>query len=320
MRCPNLIDGHFPCDADQPWYPKLLDIRGLATKDPYYAGFGFEALEVFSDCPNVTSAMPELAVMFNETYDYRMVNAETLEQWQTMLQRTFDRHVRSLEYSLTVYRANARAMTDIFLAETETITGTRDIASTESATDSRTSSGTVDTEGTDTETRNLATATESTTEQSATGTSSETVGGTETRNLTNSQTSSVTDTPDTVASVVTGYASQVTRTNGSDGGTVGTERTTASETSSTGSTTVGTNGTDTGTVSHQRNEGATSSSTVSGTTSGTSSTTEGESRTRTRTVTDDPVARIEAAVKAWHDVKVDFIGRFENNFLNVFWY
>lgn len=85
------------------YLPTLAEILGWATEGTdeekaYYSQFGFGQLEVFSECPIVASRMDRLELLFNEKYDFRQINRETMEQWQISLQTRFDGLVRSIEH------------------------------------------------------------------------------------------------------------------------------------------------------------------------------------------------------------------------------
>lgn len=89
------------------YLPTLAEILGWATEGTdeekeYYSQFGFGQLEVFSECPIVKSRMDRLELLFNEKYDFRQINRETMEQWQISLQTRFDGLVCSMEHMYTL--------------------------------------------------------------------------------------------------------------------------------------------------------------------------------------------------------------------------
>lgn len=111
-------------DAEWAWLPKLIDIEGLkqGNDKDYYSKFGWEQLEVPEDCPNVQERMENLKVIFDEKYAYRMVNCETLEQWQTKLQAKFDSIVRRYERGYELYSLHSQEMKDDVLEGSRTTT------------------------------------------------------------------------------------------------------------------------------------------------------------------------------------------------------
>lgn len=110
-------EGYFG-DADLEWIPKLWDIEHFkGDADPeiasYYSGFGWEALDVPTDCPKVRSRMTELKVRFDERYANRRLNGETMEYWQLRLQNRFDEVVRRYERAYSLYENNRNIMDDV---------------------------------------------------------------------------------------------------------------------------------------------------------------------------------------------------------------
>lgn len=102
-------------DAYYPWLPTLQDIE-TRKDDPelgaYYRRFGWEQLEVPDGCPHVAARMSDLKVLFDERYAFRMLNSETLEQWQIRLQSRFDRYVRIYERAYVLYETYQQDMID----------------------------------------------------------------------------------------------------------------------------------------------------------------------------------------------------------------
>ena len=104
------------CNAWAPWLPTLQDVE--VRKDhnteigQYYEQFGWEQLVVPADCPKVAARMSDLKVLFDQRYGFRMLNSETLEQWQIRLQSRFDRFVRIYERAYTLYEKYDQDMLD----------------------------------------------------------------------------------------------------------------------------------------------------------------------------------------------------------------
>ena len=126
-------------DAFYPWLPTLQDIekrKDDIENGPYYSKFGWEQLEVPADCPIVAGRMSDLKTLFDERYAFRMINSETLEQWQIRLQSRFDRYVHIYERAYTLYSTYAQDMIDDMKGgELRTIT--RTTSGTESGSDSQ---------------------------------------------------------------------------------------------------------------------------------------------------------------------------------------
>ena len=112
-------------DAYAPWLPTLQDIE--VRKDdietgPYYRRFGWDQLVVPDDCPIVAGRMTDLKTLFDQKYAFRMINSETLEQWQLRLQSRFDRFVHIYERAYTLYaRYDQDMIDDMKGGETRTI-------------------------------------------------------------------------------------------------------------------------------------------------------------------------------------------------------
>ena len=98
-------------DADEPWIPTLWDIEAKKP-DPYWSNFGWEVLEVPSDCVMVRDRMKDLKVRFDERYADRMLNQETMEVWQLRLQNRFDEVVRRYERAYRIYTDKEQQMMD----------------------------------------------------------------------------------------------------------------------------------------------------------------------------------------------------------------
>lgn len=88
------------------WLPTLIEIEKWKT-DPddadYWRRFGWDALDVPSDCPLVSARMAGLGVDFLGRYGARMVSYETMELWQAKLQYTYDRYVHVFERMYRLY-------------------------------------------------------------------------------------------------------------------------------------------------------------------------------------------------------------------------
>ncbi len=102
-------------EAFELWLPTLQDI--IVRQDDvdlgsYYKKFGFEQLVVPDDCPHVADRMDTLKTLFDNRYGFRMINKETLEQWQIALQNNFDRVVRIYERAYVLYEKYEQEMLD----------------------------------------------------------------------------------------------------------------------------------------------------------------------------------------------------------------
>jgi len=100
----------------------------------YYTRFGFDKVEIPASCTRLTAVMPRAIQLFNERYAYRMLNSETLEQWQMRLQHVADLNVYRYERALELYETNADEMLNV-LEKTVTV---RDATTANSGTDSTT--------------------------------------------------------------------------------------------------------------------------------------------------------------------------------------
>ena len=103
-------------DAYYPWLPTLQDIEKRKDHDTeigqYYERFGWEQLVVPDDCPIVAGRMDDLKVLFDQKFAFRMINSETLEQWQIRLQARFDRFVHIYERAYVLYEKYKQDMLD----------------------------------------------------------------------------------------------------------------------------------------------------------------------------------------------------------------
>lgn len=100
----------------------------------YYDKFGFDRVEIPASCTRLTAIMPRAIELFNERYAYRMLNSETLEQWQIRLQHVADLNVYRYERALELYETNADEMLNV-LEKTVTV---REATTANSGTDSTT--------------------------------------------------------------------------------------------------------------------------------------------------------------------------------------
>ena len=113
-------------DAYAPWLPTLQDIE--VRKDDvevgeYYKKFGWDQLVVPDDCPIIAGRMANLKILFDQKYAFRMINSETLEQWQIRLQARFDRYAHIYERAYTLYSTYDQELIDDMLGgEIRTIT------------------------------------------------------------------------------------------------------------------------------------------------------------------------------------------------------
>ena len=107
---------------------------GPNATSAYYDRFGLDRVEIPADCPRLTAVMPRAVQMFNERYAYRMLNSETLEQWQMRLQHVADLNVYRYERALTLYATNAEEISNVL----EKKTTERDATSENSGSDSTT--------------------------------------------------------------------------------------------------------------------------------------------------------------------------------------
>ena len=107
----------FP-NAEQPWVPTLVDVERMKAAEPDdspvdWRRFGWSALEVPQDCPNIASRFDSLGTRFLERYAYRMLNSETMERWQVRLQNRFDEVVHVYERAYVLYDENKDSMKEL---------------------------------------------------------------------------------------------------------------------------------------------------------------------------------------------------------------
>ena len=121
-------------DRDSVVYVTTDDLGPTEKGYLYYDRFGLDRVEIPADCPRLTAVMPRVIQLFNERYAYRMLNSETLEQWQMRLQHTADLNVYRYERALTLYATNAEEISNVL----EKKTTERDATSENSGSDSTT--------------------------------------------------------------------------------------------------------------------------------------------------------------------------------------
>lgn len=112
-------------EADAPWNPKLVDIlykaaNGDADERAYYSKFGLSAAVWNPALTNLVAHQGDIVRMFNEKYAYRMVNRETLEQWQVRLQYILDVEGPKADRAFKLYNDHRLEMDRV--AETEKTT------------------------------------------------------------------------------------------------------------------------------------------------------------------------------------------------------
>ena len=112
-------------DAELPWLPTLGDVEyfKVNSEDPdYWKKFGWEALEVPGDAPLVGERMDQLKIRFNERYFNRMLNAETMERWQSRLQNRFDEIVMRYNRLYELYARYDEEMKNDIIEGEKTVT------------------------------------------------------------------------------------------------------------------------------------------------------------------------------------------------------
>ncbi len=122
-------DGDFHPRASY-WLPTWWEIKARAAeKDAndnytadalYYQKFGPEALDIWSSYTNLNNAKSDILKMFNDAYASRMINSETLEQWQVRLQAIAGRTAARYDRALSLYASNAADLTDTSESQTTT--------------------------------------------------------------------------------------------------------------------------------------------------------------------------------------------------------
>lgn len=125
-------------DYDEPWLPQLIDIATWATdeKNPYWKNFGWDSLVVPDRDTHVKARMEVLGERFLHRYAYRMLNSETMEQWQVRLQNRFDEVVDKYERAYTLYERYADdIMADVLAGQRIETKGTTKDGGSDKSTD-----------------------------------------------------------------------------------------------------------------------------------------------------------------------------------------
>lgn len=177
--------------GSEPWFPTLAWL--INRKEAYdgtgpidYTKYGWDALVVPDDCPNVSARMDQLAIRFNQRYMMRLLNQESLENWQIRLQNRFDEIVRPMERAYKIYADNAAAIDNVVPGTTKTTIGT----STDSGTDTRIGSGS--------------------NESAGSGSNTSTTGGSDTSTSEGKES----DTPNSVINASANYAGSTSKQSG----------------------------------------------------------------------------------------------------------
>lgn len=97
---------------DEPWNPKLVDIlykarHGSADEQTYYSKFGLSAAEWDSTLTDLAQHKDNIVKLFEERFAFRMINRETLEQWQIRLQTVLDEEGPRADRAFRLYRLNS---------------------------------------------------------------------------------------------------------------------------------------------------------------------------------------------------------------------
>lgn len=111
---------------DEPWNPKLVDIlykarHGSTEEQDYYSKFGLSAAEWDSTLTDLIQHRDNIVKLFEERFAFRMINRETLEQWQIRLQTVLDEEGPRADRAFRLYRLN-KADIDSETGETERTT------------------------------------------------------------------------------------------------------------------------------------------------------------------------------------------------------
>lgn len=133
--------------ADAAWVPTLLDIEINKAEEPDggitdWCRYGWSALEVPDDCPNVRERFGTLQMRFNARYANRMLGAETMERWQVRLQNRFDEVVHRYDRMYSLYNMNRELMDDITPGLKTTYKRSDDLSGSDSSTGTSRSSAT----------------------------------------------------------------------------------------------------------------------------------------------------------------------------------
>lgn len=108
---------------EEVWLPEYVYVlQQKEAGNTNYTPYGFDQLEVPSDCTTVEGRMAWLTTRFNERYYYRRLNAETMDRWQILLQDKFDAVVRRYERAYKLYTTNADAMETVVSTQNTDVT------------------------------------------------------------------------------------------------------------------------------------------------------------------------------------------------------
>lgn len=146
--------------AFEPWIPQYIDlVKRKEDGDAEYQNVGFDALDVDSSLENIDDRWEVLEQRFTERYAFRRISAETLTRWQVRLQNKFDEIADRYERAYALYAEQGAAMMDDILpgwkeimdrtdkdsgTDTNTRTGSRELAYTGSDKNVRRSANTPD--------------------------------------------------------------------------------------------------------------------------------------------------------------------------------
>ena len=122
------------------WLPDLNSLEYWKSQEPTkYAGYGWSALVVPTECTYVSARMTELGTRFLERYGNRMLNAETLPRWQIRLQNRFDEVVDKWNRAYLLYTTQSTAMlNDIKTGTKTTVSGTVQASGSDSSSNTNT--------------------------------------------------------------------------------------------------------------------------------------------------------------------------------------
>lgn len=210
--------------------PQLIEVKTL------WPEYGIRACQ-WEDYPTLNVFKDVLSDRFDRKYRFRMINGETLERWQSLLEVRFDETAPFFDRAIRMYTATEDGEDLIdgirrVRSRTEAEDRTRSTDGTEtqtgetSGTSGSTRSGTATTSedveegGTETRTTSSETAVEAGGTDTVTRTTAQTEKTTEavptgTETLTTHQTGRSSDTPDTLlASTLPSYAEDATQTDG----------------------------------------------------------------------------------------------------------
>lgn len=113
----------FSTDEDvtyEGWSPKLIEVEQWKTETggEYWRQFGWNQIEVPSDCTLVDARMNILGTHFLDRFAFRRLGRETMEEWQIALQYKFDMFVRKYERAYDLYTTKATEIAQPIRRET----------------------------------------------------------------------------------------------------------------------------------------------------------------------------------------------------------